>query len=92
MNWHNRNIIRFCKHHIILNIKEYIESGILEAYVLGELSAEESSEVEKLSLTYVEVAEEIDKIQSVSMKLIGLMTKEPPKGLLNKILEKINED
>ena len=42
-----------------MNAQEYIESGIIDAYVLGGLSAEENLEVEKYAETYPEIAEEI---------------------------------
>ena len=44
------------------NIKEYIESGILELYVLGITSDKENEEIEKLALSTFEIAEEIKNI------------------------------
>lgn len=44
-------------------VKAYIESGILELYVLGQLSATESSEVEEMANTYPEVKAEILAIE-----------------------------
>jgi mannose-6-phosphate isomerase-like protein (cupin superfamily) len=43
-------------------VKEYIESGILEMYVLGDISAEELLQVEQMALLHPEVAEEIETI------------------------------
>jgi mannose-6-phosphate isomerase-like protein (cupin superfamily) len=48
------------------NIAEYIQSGILESYVFGNTSAEETSKVEEMALTFEAVREKIDEI---SMKL-----------------------
>ena len=45
------------------NIQEYIESGILELYVLGELSVAEQAEVEKNAATYLEVRSELQQAQ-----------------------------
>ena len=42
--------------------KEYIESGILELYVLGLTSVEENLEIAKLIETNSEIAEEIERI------------------------------
>ena len=44
------------------NIKKYIESGILEAYVMGTTSPVESSEVEQLIAEFHEIREEIQAI------------------------------
>ena len=45
--------------------KAYIESGILELYVLGQLSAPESNEVEEMANKYSEVKAEILAIELV---------------------------
>ena len=44
-------------------LKTYIESGILELYVLGQLSATESSEVEVMATTHPEIKAEITAIE-----------------------------
>ena len=44
------------------NIKKYIESGILEAYVMGTTNSVEASEVEQLMLEFHEIREEIEAI------------------------------
>lgn len=46
-----------------MNVKDYISSGILESYVLGELSAKEKEEVEKNADEYPEVYKEIRQIK-----------------------------
>ena len=46
-----------------MNIKEYISSGILELYVLGMLSEEESREVTRLVNKHPALQTEVDKIQ-----------------------------
>ena len=43
-------------------VSDYIESGILEMYVLGQTTADETSEVEKMAMMHSEVREEIDAI------------------------------
>jgi mannose-6-phosphate isomerase-like protein (cupin superfamily) len=45
-----------------MDIKEYISSGVLELYVLGSLSKEESMQIEELAATHVEVRQEIEEI------------------------------
>ena len=44
------------------NIKKYIESGILDLYVLGIASEQEKGEIEKMAASYPEVQEEIENI------------------------------
>jgi mannose-6-phosphate isomerase-like protein (cupin superfamily) len=46
----------------LVNIEEYIESGILEMYVLGVTSAEENAEVQKMASIHREIVDEIDNI------------------------------
>jgi len=58
------------------DINEYINSGILEMYVLGLTSPEENKEVEKLSRSHPEVREEID---SISKALITYSEESSPK-------------
>ncbi|AFD09363.1 anti-sigma factor [Solitalea canadensis] len=46
-----------------MDVKEYIESGILEMYVYGALSEAESQEVIAMAANYPEIAEELAKIE-----------------------------
>lgn len=48
----------------MFSVKAYIDTGILELYVLGIASIEECAEVEKLTLAHVEIQKEIEKIQA----------------------------
>ena len=59
------------------NIKEYIESGVLELYVLGDLNPAESAEVEAMSKLYPEVKTELEEIESVMAKVADNFTVEP---------------
>ena len=45
----------------MIDVKQYIESGIIEEYALGNLSAQEQSEVECLSSTYPEIGKELNE-------------------------------
>ena len=45
-----------------MNIKEYIASGILEAYLLGGLTAAEAGEVEAYVKQYPEIRAELKKL------------------------------
>ena len=46
-----------------MNTKEYIASGILEAYVIGETTDQERKEVVCLSKIYPEVKEELTRLE-----------------------------
>ncbi|MBK7884437.1 MAG: cupin domain-containing protein [Chitinophagaceae bacterium] len=46
------------------NIKKYIESGILESYLLGITNPVETNEVEQMASTYAEIKSELDKIST----------------------------
>ncbi len=46
------------------NIKEYIESGILELYVFGVTNKKENEEIAKIALSHIEVREEINNISA----------------------------
>lgn len=72
-----------------MNIEEYIASGILELYVLGELSTTETSEVEKLAAQYPEIRKEIQLIQE-TVREVAMSTAIPPRpDLKNEILSHI---
>jgi mannose-6-phosphate isomerase-like protein (cupin superfamily) len=47
-----------------MNIKDYIATGILDVYVLGIATKEESDEVKQLASAYPEIKKEIEKISS----------------------------
>ncbi len=59
------------------NVKDYIESGILELYVMGSTSVEETAEVERMAKLYPEVQTEIDAILEVFQSSTPLNTKAP---------------
>lgn len=46
------------------DINKYIDSGILELYVLGQCSAPEIEEIEQLAVSYPEIKEELDQISA----------------------------
>jgi len=60
-------------------VKDYIESGILEQYVLGHTSAEETAMVRKMSAEHEEVRLALDDIQDVmeSYALANAVTPPP---------------
>lgn len=53
-----------------MDLKTYIESGILELYVLGQLSPEEEKEVQDMQAKHIEIQREIHEI-SISLEKYG---------------------
>ncbi|MBB2149644.1 anti-sigma factor [Pedobacter gandavensis] len=69
--------------------KAYIESGILELYVLGELTTQEQREVEAMAAKYPEIKKEISAIE-LAMENYALENAITPSAELERIiLEKI---
>ena len=71
------------------DIKQYIESGILELYVLDTLNPEEKLEVESMAAKYPAIQKEIDEI-SVTMELFAEQNAiEPPENLRTSVLNQL---
>ena len=59
------------------NIREIIESGIIDLYVLGATTPEETVEVEKLAISFPEILNEINLIKSTLTDLSNINKKNP---------------
>jgi len=66
--------------------KAYIESGILELYVLGQLKGQENTEVETMASKYPEVLQEIRAIETAMERYAQWNAIEPRTGIDNKIV------
>lgn len=73
-----------------MNIQEYIESGILEAYVLGSASEAETRELLQLKARYPQVRDALDELQMDMEHIAEHMAIVPPPGTWEKIEEEIN--
>lgn len=71
--------------------KAYIESGILELYVLGQLNDQEQREVEAMAAKYPEVKQEIEAIEIAMEQYAMARSIEPSIGLDQQILQKITD-
>lgn len=72
-----------------MNIEEYISSGILEAYVMDQLSTAERTEVENAASDHPEIREELEKIE-LSMETLSFATAvKPPSGVKEKLMAQI---
>ncbi|GAB3325038.1 hypothetical protein GCM10027511_33900 [Hymenobacter humi] len=68
------------------NIQEYIESGILEQYALGELSPAEQAAVEAQAASHPEVREELDQAQAALGFYAEAHAITPPAGMRERVL------
>jgi anti-sigma-K factor RskA len=76
----------------IVDVKAYIESGILESYVLGFASEQEVQEVLCLSHIYPEIAEELKSVQEGIEKMATQQAIQPPVELKNTIMAAIKKE
>ena len=74
-----------------MNIKEYISSGVLEAYLLGELSAQERREVETNLQQYPALRNELAKIEEAQESFLMKAAITPRAEVKRAIFEKINK-
>lgn len=75
-----------------MDIKEYISSGILETYVLGDASPQEKQEVECLSSIYPEVKSALQELQKSVEKVADHNAINPPDDLKDRVLGKVFEE
>lgn len=72
-----------------MDIQAYISSGILESYVLGELSPSDALQVEEMATRYPEVHEELQLIEETLAGIAQAAAVTPRAGLRASILENI---
>jgi anti-sigma-K factor RskA len=75
-----------------VNIREYIESGILELYVAGALTEREMRDVEEMVNLYPEIAQELVEIENSMMQFSAAMSKGPQPELKQRILDQITDE
>jgi anti-sigma-K factor RskA len=73
-----------------LNIQEYISSGILEAYALGDVTPAERADVEQVLLQYPEVKQEFDKVEKTMETLVRKSAIAAPVWVKEKIMAKVS--
>lgn len=74
-----------------MDIKQYIESGILEGYVMGTNSKQEMQEVECMSSIYPELKEEINAIEKSLEEYVKSIAVTPPKSVKTNLLNAIKD-
>jgi anti-sigma-K factor RskA len=75
-----------------MNILAYIESGILEEYVLGTVSPQEKQEVECMSHIYPEIKEELMRTESALEQYALKHQTQPPASLKEMLFAQMNFD
>ena len=68
-----------------MNIQEYISSGVLESYVMGELSEQEMRKVECMALVHEDISKELKSIEESFEMLVMDTAVSPSAGLKAKI-------
>ena len=61
----------------MIDIQQYIESGAIERYVLGEITEQERAEVECLAKTYPQIASEVESA-AASLSIMAELGATPP--------------
>lgn len=74
-----------------MNLQAYITSGILELYLNGLTTPEETREVEELASGHPEVQAEIDAIRSAMEAYAVAHRVQPPEGLKEKMLNRLHD-
>ena len=73
-----------------MKIKEYIESGVLESYVLGSASEEETQELLRLKKEHPEIKQALFELEVDMERLAQHIAIPPPPGMFNRIEDGIN--
>ena len=74
-----------------MKIKEYIESGVLEAFVLGAASEAEQRELMQIKRQYPEVNESLAELEADMERIAQYMAVPPPPDMLARIENNIND-
>ncbi len=69
-----------------MNIDEYISTGILESYALGDLTSTEKADVEKNLALYPALREELARVEETMEALFARTAVQPPANLKAKIM------
>ncbi|HWB28544.1 MAG TPA: anti-sigma factor [Chitinophagaceae bacterium] len=75
-----------------MDIKAYIESGIIESYVLGLATADEAAELEALSMQHAEIKEAVDAFALLVQNNITAESAAPPAELKQQIMDALSDE
>ncbi len=71
-----------------MDIKNYIESGILEEYILGSLTASQAAEVEANMATYPELKEYFEQLEETLLRIAQSQAMDTPADLKERIINR----
>jgi anti-sigma-K factor RskA len=74
-----------------VNIKEYIKSGVLEAYWAGELNKEEMKEVDRLADMHPEIKHELEELRAALHSYADSLDMQPNSSVVESTLKGIEE-
>jgi len=74
-----------------LDPKKYIESGIIEDYLMGFVSEQERQEVQCMSKIYPEINEALRQAEDIMSTWAAASAEEPPAGMKEKIMANLGE-
>lgn len=73
-----------------MDIRAYIESGVLESYVLGSASPDETRQLLRLKKQHPEIANALFEVETELETLAQHMSVIPPPGMLTRIEDEIS--
>ncbi|MBW4890555.1 hypothetical protein KXQ82_12540 [Mucilaginibacter sp. HMF5004] len=74
-----------------MKVKEYIESGILESYVLGAVTEAEAQQLLQLKKQHPEIERALQELEVDMERLAGYMAVTPPPDMWNRISDDIDK-
>lgn len=75
-----------------MDLQSFIQSGLLEAYVLGQCSPEERTQVERMAAEHAEVRAELSSIEASLEKYAASEAVLPPDWMKARIMERIEQE
>lgn len=72
-----------------MDLQSFIQSGLLEAYVLGQCTSEERKQVERMASDYTSVRTELASIEASLERYAAAHAVSPPEGMKSKIMDQI---
>jgi anti-sigma-K factor RskA len=72
-----------------MDLQSFIQSGLLEAYVLGQCNPEERAQVERMAALHPEVRAELSAIETALEGYASAHAVRPPEGMKKKIMDRI---
>lgn len=75
-----------------MDLQSFIQSGLLEAYVLGQCTTEERAQVERMAAEHEAVRAELASIEASLEAYATAHAVSPPDGLKAKIMERIDQE